>query len=351
MLSLIKLNGDVHMKKCITINSKNLLFNYDYYKKKTNKKIIAVIKDNAYGHGYKQIIKILENSDALMYAVSNINEASLVSKHTKKDILILDRCTDYKKISNQMILTIINENHIQELIETKLNFRVHLKINTGMNRKGINSNNFSKCLSIILNSKNLHLEGIYTHYASNKIKELKKQFKLFENTCKYIDKSKYLIHASSSNSSILLKEDFTNACRIGIGLFGLCDSSSALKPVLSFYSYVDSCSPINKNCKIGYDYAFKTHSKGYLILSPVGYSNGYTRGKKYYAFYKNNYIKQISNVCMDCCIYFSKTPIKINDKIELFGENIRINNIAKKSKKSPYEIITLLSKDIKRIVI
>ena len=98
----------------------------------------------------------------------------------------------------------------------------------------------------------------------------------------------YLIHASSSVSSLLLKENFTNACRIGIGLYGLnhrYEIMKELKPVLSLYSYVDKCSLIRKNSKVGYDYMFKTPSDGYLILSPIGYGLGYLIRQKYRAFY------------------------------------------------------------------
>ena len=59
----------------------------------------------------------------------------------------------------------------------------------------------------------------------------------------------------------------------------------------------------------------------------------------------------MSQICMDCCVYFSSGPININEKIELFGEHVKIDDIAKINKCSPYEIVTLLNKDIKRIVI
>lgn len=342
------------MDKHITINSKSLIYNYDYFDNKTSKKIIAVIKDNAYGHGYKQVIEILEKVDVAMYAVSSIDEAIIVSQYTEKDILILDRFTDYSKVTNQMVLSVINESHLQELFNSNQEFRIHLKINTGMNRKGINPNNFNDCLSLINNSDFLHLEGVYTHYASNKKSDLERQFQLFKDTCKDIKRDKYLIHASSSVSSLLLKENFTNTCRIGIGLYGLNHKYSVLKqtkPVLSLFSYVDSCTNIDKNCKVGYDYKFKVPSKGYLILSPVGYSKGYTIKQKYLAFYKGEYLKQMSKVCMDCCIYFSSKPIDKDEKIELFGEHIKIDDIARANKCNPYEIVTLLNKDIKRIVV
>lgn len=341
-------------ERIIELNSENLLFNLEFYKKNTCKDIIAIIKDNAYGHGVKQVIEILDNTDIKMFAVANIEEAIEACQYTKKDILILDKVNDFSKITNQMIITIVSKKHLLEMVSSKYNFRVHLKINTGMNRKGIFVDEFDECKEIIDNCQNISLEGIYTHYASNKKSDLNKQYSYFKSVVTKVDKKKYLIHASSSVSSLLLKENLTNACRIGIGLYGLnhrYEIMREVKPVLSLYSYVDKCTPINKNTKVGYDYMFKTPNNGYLILSPIGYGLGYLIRQKYQAFYKEEYLKQMCRVSMDCCIYFSNNPIKEGEKIELIGEHILADNIARNNKCSPYEVVTLLNKNIKRIII
>ncbi len=342
------------MKRIIEINSKNLLFNYDYYSKNTCKPIIAIIKDNAYGHGVKQVIEVLEKTNVKMFAVATIEEAIEASNYTKKDILILDKVTDFDKVTKQMILTITSKEHLQEIIDSEYDLRVHIKINTGMNRKGILPAEFNDCRNVIENNAHLILEGIYTHYASNKKSNLEKQFNCFKTTLSNIDRKKYLIHASSSVSALILRENFTNACRIGIGLYGLnhkYEIMKSLRPVLSLYSYIDKCSYVKKNSKVGYDYLFKTPANGYLVLSPIGYGLGYLIKRRYLAFYKGEYLKQMCRVSMDCCIYFSNKPIPIGERIELFGEHILVDNIAKMNRCSPYEIVTLLNKNIKRVII
>lgn len=346
---VIKMN-----ERLIELNSKNLLFNLDFYKQKTSKDIIAIVKDNAYGHGLKEIISILDKTEIKMYAVANIDEALEACNYTKKDILILDKVNDFSKITNQMVITIISKNHLNDMIKSKYTFRTHLKINTGMNRKGILPEEFEECISLIKNSSNIILEGIYTHYASNKKSDLNKQYERFKTVVKKLDKGDYLIHASSSVSSLLLKENLTNACRIGIGLYGLNHRYEIMKdvrPVLSLYSHVDKCTSIDKKSLVGYNYKFKTPENGYLILSPLGYGLGYLIRQKYQAFYKGDYLKQMCRVCMDCCIYFSKFPIKEGEKIELIGEHVLADAIARNNKCSPYEVVTLLNKNIKRIII
>ena len=341
-------------ERIIELNSKNLLYNLNFYKEKTSKNIIAIIKDNAYGHGVKEIISILDNTNILMYAVANIEEAIEASNYTKKDILILDKVNDFSKVTNQFIITAISKKHLMDMVNSKPSFRIHLKINTGMNRKGILPNEFSECIDLINKSSNIKLEGIYTHYASNKKSDLNKQYECFKSVSKQLDKSKYIIHASSSVSSLLLKENLTNTCRIGIGLYGLNHRYKVMKevrPVLSLYSYIDKCSEVNKNTLVGYSYMFKTPSNGFLLLSPIGYGLGYLIRQKYQAYYKGEYLKQMCRVCMDCCIYFSKYPIKEGERIEILGEHILVDAIARNNKCSPYEIVTLLNKNIKRIVI
>lgn len=341
-------------KQLIEINSNNLLFNYEYYSKNTYKNIIAVIKDNAYGHGFKQIIEVLEKTNIKLYAVANLEEALEVEKYTQKDILILDKVSDFTQISPQIIISIISVDHLYEAINASIPIRIHLKINTGMNRKGIFPHELKECIALIESNPCISLEGFYTHYASNKKSDLKKQYECLKSTLKGIDKNKYLIHASSSVSSLILKENFTNTCRIGIGLYGLnhrYEVMKAVKPVLSLYSTVDKCTQINKNIKVGYSFMFKTPTMGYLILSPIGYAKGYLIRQNYYAYYKGVYLKQMCRVCMDCCIYFSKSPIKEDEKIEIFGEHVSVDEISRINKCSPYEIVTLLNKNIKRIVI
>ena len=253
-----------------------------------------------------------------------------------------------------MIVTIISKEHLLDMAKSKHYFRVHLKVNSGMNRKGISPLEFDECLNIIEESSNIKLEGIYTHYASNKKSNLLVQYECFKNTLKDIARGKYLIHASSSVSSLLLKENFTNACRIGIGLYGLnhrYEIMQEVKPVLSLYSFVDKCTFIEKSKKVGYDYMFKTPKNGYLVLSPMGYGLGYLIRQKYMAFCNGMYLKQMCRVCMDCCIYFSSIPIKDGERLELLGEHILVDTIARNNKCSPYEIVTSLNKNIKRIVI
>ena len=248
-------------ERIIELNSNNLLFNFELYKRTTCKQIIAIIKDNAYGHGVEQITSVLNNSDIKMYAVANIDEAIEASKFTHKDILILDKVNDFSKVTDQMVVTVISKNHLSDLAKSNKEFRIHLKINTGMNRKGIMPNEIDSCMQIINKSPLLKLEGIYTHYSSNKKSNLNRQFDCFKNTVKQVKRKDLLIHASSSVSSLLLKENFTNACRIGIGLYGLnhrYEIMKEVKPVLSLYSYVDKCTIVSKKTKVGYDYMFKT---------------------------------------------------------------------------------------------
>ena len=72
-------------EKLIELNSSNLLFNLDFYTQKTEKQIIAIIKDNAYGHGFEQVTSILNNTNIKMYAVANIDEA-IVFDVIKEDL-------------------------------------------------------------------------------------------------------------------------------------------------------------------------------------------------------------------------------------------------------------------------
>ena len=263
------------MDKCLFISKCALEYNIDFYKNETKKNLIAVIKNNAYGHGYKEIISILDNKDVKMYAVSNYNEALQVNKYTNKDILILDRLEDYSDIKDNMVVTVISKKHLLYLIKLNIKLRVHLKINIGLKRKGIQKEELDECLDLIYKSK-LLLEGIYTHYSTHKLKILNKEFKDFSDLVVRFKDSNLLIHASSSISSLVLKEDVTNAIRIGVGMYGLKKldkSMEKLKIVSELKCEVKNSYKLKYFDRFGYNNRY-IGKKGYIIVVNLGYGDG-----------------------------------------------------------------------------
>ncbi|MBR3891353.1 MAG: alanine racemase [Bacilli bacterium] len=333
------------MDKYLSINSENLRYNLDYYKGHTNKKIIAVVKNNAYGHGVKEVSNVIDEK-VNMYAVSNLKEARELKEYTSKDILILDRIDDLEDIDKNLIVTIISIKHLKKMIALNKSIRIHLKVNVAMKRKGILLEEVNEAITLIKESK-LILEGIYTHYSTYKLKIVKKEFKLFKESLKDIDITDLLIHASSSISSLNLKENFTNCIRVGIGMYGLKKLDKCmnkLKVTTSLYAYSKSIYKIKCFNRFSYHDLY-IGRKGYVLMCVLGYGDGLF-SKKFIGYCNGKYIKEIGNKNMDNMYFYSRDYVFDNSRIELFGSHVSLDRYCKKNKIAVCKILASLNANI-----
>ena len=200
-------------------NVKTILktFNYQYY--------IGVVKGNGYGHG-AYIAKSIVEAGINYLAVSTLDEVLEIRKYVAKNIPILclqpieikdlDLC-----LKNNVVITISSYNYFQELIkvETIKGLKVHLKLDTGMNRLGINNKEKVNLIYDYFQKNNeIKLEGIYTHLATTGISDNRwdKQIQKFKFLISNLDLSKIpIIHVGGTNTLVYHpKLDFCNGIRI-----------------------------------------------------------------------------------------------------------------------------------------
>ena len=285
-----------------------------------------------------------------MYGVSNIKEARELRRYTSKDILILDRIDNYNRLDSSMIVTIVSIKHLRELIKLDREIRVHLKINVMMKRKGINPLEINESIELINNSK-LKLEGIYTHYSSYKVREVRKQFNIFKECLKNIDTNSLMIHASSSISSLNFKEDLTTHVRLGVGMYGLKKldkSMKELKVTTRIVSYSKNIYKIKNLDRFSYHNLY-IGKKGYVIMSNLGYGDGFFYNKLR-GFINGKYIREIGRENMDNMYFYSEEYVFDNSEIEIFGDNISMDEYSKRMKIPVCKILALLNKNIKKII-
>jgi len=337
------------MDKCIYINKSRIEDNLDYYKEKTNKEIIAIVKNNAYGLGVKEVSSIID-SRVKMYGVSNLKEARELKKYTSKDILILDRIDDYRRLDQSMIVTIVSIKHLKELIKLDKEIRVHLKINVMMKRKGVNVNEVEVAINLINNSK-LKLEGIYTHYSSYKVRDVRKQFKIFKDSIANVDATSLIIHASSSISSLNFYEDFTNYIRVGVGMYGLKKLDKCmddLKVSIRVVCYSKNVYKIDRIDRFSYHNLY-IGKKGYVVMVNLGYGDGFFY-RKLKGYINEKLIKEIGKENMDNMYFYSDEYVFDNSEIEIFGDNISMDKYSIKRKIPVCKILAMLNRDIVKII-
>ena len=305
---------------------------------------MAVVKNNAYGHGLKEISEYLDKNEKVIYlVVNNIKEALyLRNNNIKKDILILGNIesNDLPLIKDRnLTISINNIKTFYLLIENEFKGKVHININSGMNRLGIAPFELERILKSSLN-----IEGIYTHYLGDErdFTNIKLQQEKFINAISKINYEKYLIHDVSSNNVALLNLNYTNAIRIGLGLYGLKENTS---PILSIKSPIINVIKIKKNEGVSYHSSFIAPKDGYIVTIPFGYGDGWYKQVK---IVNNDYI-QAGDMTMNYTMFFSENYPK-NFEIEIIGKNNKISNICLLYNLTPYEIITKISPLILRKV-
>lgn len=344
------------------IDLNRLVDNIDYVYSKANKPLMAIVKANAYGHGYKEVVNAIKDHPYIsMFGVARLQEAISIRKlGVKQDILVLgavpvDEIND--AIKYNISLSLFSFDYLEDLKayhHSDQPLKVHIKLDTGMNRIGFKGKEeFQRVLSLL--DERFFLEGVFTHFATadmpSKIDEYHKQMDLFHELTEGLD-LKY-IHCQNSASMIFHKEDKTNLGRIGIVMYGIDpgdDENPHLKQVMSLYSSVSMVKIVPKGEKIGYGMTYQTPEDEYIATIPIGYADGFIRANSGRHVYINGkYYQIVGRICMDQMMVRVDETIKVHDKVEIFGDHISISSMAKDLNTIGYEIPCILTERVKRV--
>jgi alanine racemase len=343
-------------------NLKNLMNYYRDYNY-----FFAVVKANGYSHGDIEIAQEALKNGINYLAVSSLEEALNIRKELPNiNILCLDPISieqiDIAK-NNNIIITIHDLDYLKELVrQNTSNLKIHIKIDTGMNRLGIKDNNsFKEAIAIIINNKYLEIEGLYTHMAnadSSDNRYYEYQINNFYTITKDISLDMFkIIHIG--NSATLLnhnKPDFVNGIRLGIAMYGLNPLERkldiVLQPAFSLKSEIIQVKSIKKNERVGYSLNYKAENDELIGIIPIGYADGIIRKNTgRFVSINNKKYPIIGNICMDMLIVKIDDTIKVNDIVTIIGEDITIDYIANYLDTICYEVICSISDRVPRIYI
>ncbi|HZJ87081.1 MAG TPA: alanine racemase, partial [Erysipelothrix sp.] len=265
----------------IIIEPNHLIHNYKTYQQKSSLEVFAVVKANAYGHGDIIVSKTLEPY-VKVFCVSSLDEAiHLYHAGIRKDILIFSY-VDIKMIEkyhqDNFIYTALSLDWVKSLLTLNKKIRVHIKVDTGMNRVGIKDIEEIKEILTLIN-----VEGIYTHFSSsddNKEVTLH-QLSQFETILKDLNVSFKWVHTSNTHASSYVTSKHINAMRLGIGLYGYEKDTSDLKQVMHLMTKVIHLFEVDENETIGYNQTYKVDKKSKIATLPIGYADGIDMRFKY----------------------------------------------------------------------
>ncbi|HSW79827.1 MAG TPA: alanine racemase [Candidatus Saccharimonadales bacterium] len=362
----------------IEINAQTLTRNVSLIQRKhPDFEIIPVLKGNAYGHGLEQVAQILNDAECHYLAVDGYFEAAKIRDITKHHILVMGyilpenvQLLDTKRCS----FVAQDEHDLRAFGSLGKPVKIHLELNTGFNRLGIQPEELQTYLDTLKKFPNIKLEGVMTHLvdADNESDDSfdVKQQKIFDDCVKQILASGFnpkLIHIAQTAGSAKIQSKFANAIRLGIGQYGINpytpkDSHYAdlagLKPPLELKSTIIKTIDLKAGETVGYNATFKVARPMRIGVLPLGFYEGLPRtlSNKGCATSDGQVLPIVGRICMNhTMIDLGQTNLKIGDEVTLIsGDTFAPNSIISLQTKFnlfAYETLTGLSDSIRRIIV
>lgn len=336
-------------------------------------KICFPVKANAYGHGISEM-SLAAQQFVDYFGVSCLQEGmQLRALGIKKPIIMLgavdvDQMQD--AIAHDIILTIASLYKAQKASEVAKALhkvaRVHLEIETGMQRTGMRVETAREVVKHVLADPALLLEGIYSHFATadqpNDPNTLM-QIKIFAEFIQPL-KAKYphlICHLANSDGVIYYPQSYFDMVRPGILALGYATAAQTLpqfykiKPFFSLSSRISFFKVVEKNSGISYGHSYKNTEQTRVVTIPIGYGDGYRRAlsNKGSVLIRGKRYPIAGTICMDqFMVDLGQDEAYVGDEVTLVGHNgqeaISINDLAMLCDTIPYEILCLFNNRIIR---
>jgi len=363
----------------LEINLRNILENTKNLKKAIGRvKLMAVVKSNAYGHGLVEVAKTVVKAGADYLAVDNIQEGLMLRKADVQAPILVFGWPDPELINqaveNDLTLTVFDKDTVKRISQAGMLFKkpvkVHIKLETGMNRYGLRPEEIIDFLKYLKRTPKIELEGIYSHFAAAQSRDKSYTFKqlgIFQKTIEDLQKAGYKIryrHIANSAATLSMPSSHFDMVRLGICLYGLFPSQELgsffeLKPALEFKSKIVSLKKIPGGEKISYDGTYTTTKPTLVAVVPVGYADGYDRKLSNYGkvLVKGKRASVIGKICMRAMMIDVSAieGVEIGDEVVLIGkqgnEQVTAGELAGLIGTINYEVVSRLSSDLPRVYI
>jgi alanine racemase len=338
-------------------------------------KVMPVLKANAYGHGLLRIAQLYEDLNADYLGVAVVEEGILLrEKGIDIPILVLGGVWGNQVplfLKHNLTITASSVDKLNKIDyiakQMKIKAKVHLKIDTGMERIGVHYYSSEKFLDAAFKCKNIDVEGIYSHFASSDAADLsyaKLQLERFNEVLSFFEQRSIEIplrHFSNSGAILQMPEANFDMVRPGIMLFGVYPTKEVSKnvkisPALTWKSLVVYFKVIKPDHPVGYDSTFITDHNIRAVTIPVGYGDGYLRSMSHKAevLIRGTRYPVIGMISMDQVVANIENDSAFNgDEVILLGSDgtnsITCHELSDWAGTNPYEILTNINTRVPRI--
>lgn len=337
-------------------------------------KVMIIVKANAYGHGLAEVSKHLSSlCDYIGVAV--LEEGILLRElGVSVPILVLggiwgDQLPGY--LQHDLSLTASSVERLEQIDTVSrqmgLKAKVHLKIDTGMERIGVHYYNAQTLLESALKCSNVVVEGIFSHFAnadSSDLAHAHLQLERFDEVLRFYENHSLpmpIRHMANSPAILQLPESYYDMVRPGIMLYGVYPTSEIartvpVQPALAWKSRVVYFKVVNPGHPVSYGSSWQSDHPVRVVTLPVGYGDGYFRSlsNKTQVLIRGKKYPQVGRICMDQMMVNIETDSAFNgDEVtllgELDGESISAQDLADWAGTIPYEVLTNINTRVPRV--
>ncbi|MBZ0265613.1 alanine racemase [bacterium] len=327
--------------------------------------IMAILKADAYGHGLLPAAKKFADLGVNYFGVAFLEEGvELRRAGIEAPILVLgglvgNQVKHFLDYHLDMTASSLYkaEQISREAQRMNRTARVHLKIDTGMNRIGVRVSNGAGFALDVARMPNIDLVGIFTHFVRAQGPDLElanRQFELFSELLNELRKKGIefpLVHAANSSALFNLPHAHFNLVRPGLSLYGVPPGAHLygkwkLKPAMSIVSETVYFKGIRKGSGVGYMHTWEAPRDGWLATLPLGYGDGYPRmlSNRADVLIRGKRYPVVGNISMDqAMVWLGDDEVGVGEEVVLIGsqgeENITVWELAKKAETIAYEIL------------
>lgn len=354
----------------VEINIENLAHNAKEIRKNVplETKLLAVVKADSYGHGSIMLAPTLLASGFDMLGVASIDEgAELRNAKINCEILVLGAVPVWaveSAVEADLSIAIFSKEHLaaceNAYKRTGIKPKVHIKLDTGMNRIGVSADEAVEFIKKAQNATYLNLQGIFTHFANAENREkTQTQIDIWNKILSQINTDGLLLHIQNTVGTMCYEVPNSNMRRVGIALYGLWTDMPDdkgfrpdLKPVMSLKGRIVNIHTAKSGEGVSYGHTFKAKGDRLIATIPIGYADGVSRGlsNKIFATLNGKQVPQVGNITMDQMMFdITGVDAHIGDVVTLLDDKNTIDNWAEILGTINYELTCRLKVRLPRV--
>ncbi len=371
-------NGDIVRPTYVEVNLTRLRRNFEAIRRRVGgAKIMSILKANAYGHGLLEVARRVVAWGADYIGVAVLEEALLLRRAgIGAPILVLGGIWGNQIpafIENDITVTASSVEKLEQIEAAAAAMgrraRVHLKIDTGMERIGVHYYSADTLLETSLRCPHVEVEGIYSHFANADAADLtsaRLQLERFEEVLHFYERRSLPVpvrHMANSGAILQLPEATFDMVRPGILFYGVYPSEEVprtvqVKPALTWKSRVVYFKVVKPGHPVSYGWTWQSDRLTRVVTVPVGYGDGYFRSmsNKAQVLIRGRRYPQVGRICMDQMVVNIGWESAYNgDEVVLIGEDggerITVEDLAAWAGTIPYEVLTNINTRVPRVYV